>query len=340
MQHGPGHRERLRRRRPGLRRFRRRSSSCPAATRARINQYPPNFSAFLNFRNVTKWIEQVTVRPKHVPDIMRRAFTQVRNGRPRPVLVEFPADVMAEDVPEPLRYTPAPQLTRRPRPARRRQSRRGAGRGRTAGHLRRPGRALRQSLGRAAANWPSCSKPRSPPAWKARAPSPKTIRCSSARAAAPYPSRAHLPRSSDVIFGIGCSFATTSFGVRCPRRAGRPSSTPRSIPPTSTRTSRSDYALIGDAQLTLDALIAEVRDRLKKQARGRTAAHRRRDQVDQRRLARAVEAQADLRRHAAQRRIASSGTCCTPSTWPTRSSPTTRAARATSCRRSGNPPSR
>ena len=29
-----------------------------------------------------------------VPDAMRRAFTQVKNGRPRPVMVEIPVDVM------------------------------------------------------------------------------------------------------------------------------------------------------------------------------------------------------------------------------------------------------
>ncbi len=28
-----------------------------------------------------------------IPDAMRRAFTQVRNGRPRPALVEIPTDV-------------------------------------------------------------------------------------------------------------------------------------------------------------------------------------------------------------------------------------------------------
>src|ERR671933_758133 len=44
-----------------------------------------------------------------VPDAMRRAFTQVRNGRPRRVRVEIPTDVIAEDVPEPLSYEPVPR---------------------------------------------------------------------------------------------------------------------------------------------------------------------------------------------------------------------------------------
>ena len=47
----------------------------------------------------------------------------------------------------------------------------------------------------------------------------------------------HFLDHADVIFGIGCCFATTDFGVRLPRD-GRSSSTPRSTRPTSTRTSR------------------------------------------------------------------------------------------------------
>ena len=59
MQHGPGHRERVRRRGPGLSATRCRSWSCPAATRAQLMNVPPNFNALLNFQHVTKWCEQV-----------------------------------------------------------------------------------------------------------------------------------------------------------------------------------------------------------------------------------------------------------------------------------------
>src|ERR671936_1856342 len=44
----------------------------PGGYARRINQYPPNFNALLNFRGVTKWIEQVT-QAEQIPDIMRRA---------------------------------------------------------------------------------------------------------------------------------------------------------------------------------------------------------------------------------------------------------------------------
>ena len=65
----------------------------------------PNFNALINYQHVTKWCEQVTVAAA-VPDAMRRAFTQARNGRPGPALVEIPGDVWSEEVPEPLDYVP------------------------------------------------------------------------------------------------------------------------------------------------------------------------------------------------------------------------------------------
>src|SRR5439155_4331669 len=40
----------------------------------------------------------------------------VRQERPRPVLVEFPVDVLREDVPEPLNYKPVPRLKVAPDP--------------------------------------------------------------------------------------------------------------------------------------------------------------------------------------------------------------------------------
>ena len=65
---------------------------------------PPNFSAYLNFQHITKSAEQVTVAAA-VPDALRRAFTQVKNGRPRPVLVEIPKDLFDEELPAPARVS-------------------------------------------------------------------------------------------------------------------------------------------------------------------------------------------------------------------------------------------
>src|SRR5258707_4323483 len=87
----------------------------PGGSPRRFINVPRNFNAFLNFQRITKWCEQVSLADA-VPDAMRRAFTQVRNGRPRPVLVEIPGDVMAEEVPEPLSYAPVPRTRSAPDP--------------------------------------------------------------------------------------------------------------------------------------------------------------------------------------------------------------------------------
>ena len=54
----------------------------PGGYPRRLINVPPNFNAFLNFQHVTKSAEQVTL-PGVVPDALRRAFTQAKNGRPR-----------------------------------------------------------------------------------------------------------------------------------------------------------------------------------------------------------------------------------------------------------------
>src|SRR5881409_1328040 len=85
----------------------------PGGYPRRLLNIPPNFSSFLNYQHVTKWAEQVILADA-VPDAMRRAFTQVKNGRPQPVLVELPADLLREEVPDGWRYAPAPRLRTAP----------------------------------------------------------------------------------------------------------------------------------------------------------------------------------------------------------------------------------
>ena len=87
----------------------------PGGYPRRLLNIPPNFSAFMNFQHVTKWSEQV-ILPESVPDAMRRAFTQVKNGRPRPVLVELPTDILNGEVPDGWTYTPAPRMRTAPDP--------------------------------------------------------------------------------------------------------------------------------------------------------------------------------------------------------------------------------
>ena len=75
--------------------------------------------------------------------------------------------------------------------------------------------------------------------------------------------------AADVIFGIGCSFSITSFGVRMP--AGKTIIHATLDPADVNKDVASQHALIGDADLTLRALIAAVSERLGGQPRGRQA---------------------------------------------------------------------
>ena len=78
----------------------------PAGYPRRLAHYYPNFNSTLNMQHVTKWAEPITMG-KAVPEIMRRAFFQLRNGRPGPVMIEVPLDVMNEEVPDSWIYEPA-----------------------------------------------------------------------------------------------------------------------------------------------------------------------------------------------------------------------------------------
>lgn len=59
----------------------------------------PNFAAVERYKGWAKQIEMI-YDVSHVADVMRRAFSALRNGTPGPVIVELTQDVMAQLVPE------------------------------------------------------------------------------------------------------------------------------------------------------------------------------------------------------------------------------------------------
>ena len=68
----------------------------------------PLFSSARTFASVTKSVETLTTAAQ-VADVMRRAISTMRMGRPGPVMVEIPTDVGSEDIPDALieAYRPA-----------------------------------------------------------------------------------------------------------------------------------------------------------------------------------------------------------------------------------------
>ena len=78
----------------------------------------PNTVAARTWEPVLKRIEVIT-RPDQTGNVMRRAFHALRSGRPGPVLVEMPGDVCAAPIPDhappyvspkPTLYAPAPSM--------------------------------------------------------------------------------------------------------------------------------------------------------------------------------------------------------------------------------------
>ena len=51
----------------------------PTGVARQWTNVPPNFSSLLNYRNVTKWCDQMPM-PQALPGIMRRAFPQLETG--------------------------------------------------------------------------------------------------------------------------------------------------------------------------------------------------------------------------------------------------------------------
>jgi thiamine pyrophosphate-dependent acetolactate synthase large subunit-like protein len=241
----------------------------PGGYPRRLLNIPPNFSSFLNYQHVTKWAEQVTL-PEAVPDAMRRAFTQVRNGRPRPVLVELPVDLLREEVPDGWTYTRGSRWRTAPDPRAVSE---------VAGALiaaQRPVIYAGQGVHYAKA-WTRLRELAElleapvTTSLQGKSAFPETHPLSLGSGGRSISRQLHhFLMHTDLIFGIGCSFSTTNYGVAMPK--GKRIVHATLDPADVNKDLRAELALIGDAGLTLDALLAEVRDRLHGKPRGRAAA--------------------------------------------------------------------
>ena len=65
----------------------------------------PGFSAVENYSHVTKWLAQIN-HVERIPELMRRAFYQLRSGKPGPVLLEIPRNIWTADYAAEPTYTP------------------------------------------------------------------------------------------------------------------------------------------------------------------------------------------------------------------------------------------
>ena len=223
-----------------------------------LSQIQPNFSSALNYKHVTKSCEQLTI-PEALPEVMRRAFTQVRNGRPRPALVEIPADLMMQDIPEPFDPKPVPKVRYGP----------------SSSEIESVAEALLNAecpviyAGQGvhyAGAWDQLGELAELLAapvttslgGKSAFPENHHLALGSGGRSIPKPVH-HFLQKTDLLFGIGCSFSRTHFGVSIPegKRVIHATLDPADI----NKDVPVESALVGDAGLILTGLVEAIRDR-------------------------------------------------------------------------------
>jgi acetolactate synthase-1/2/3 large subunit len=232
----------------------------PQGYARRLAHVPDNYNATVSMATITKSAEPILLAAE-TPNILRRAFTQLRNGRPRPALVEIPWDVVNEDVPEPLTYQPVVRTRFAPDPESIAAAARTlvdarrlviyAGQGVHWAEAYEELKALAELLAA-----PVCTSLEGKSAFDETHP----LALGSGGAAIPKTVR-HFLDQSDVIFGVGASFSDTSFGVRMPQGKTIVHNTLdeadiNKLLPTK-------HALLGDAKLTLGLLIEACRQLIK-----------------------------------------------------------------------------
>jgi acetolactate synthase-1/2/3 large subunit len=215
----------------------------------------PNFNSVLNMRHVTKSAEPI-VLTSELPNVFRRAFTRLKSGRGAPVLVEIPREAFTEEVPEPLAYTPAtlPRIGPDPDAVRAVAKRlveakrlviyagQGVHYARAWAELKRLAELLAAPVTTSLGG-------------KSAFPENHMLALGSGGNAIPATVH-HFLKNADLIFGIGCSFTRTNFGVDMP--AGKAIIHATLDPMDLNKDVACEQALIGDARLVLEALLDEV----------------------------------------------------------------------------------
>lgn len=241
----------------------------PGGFPTRTAHVPGNFNSTAVMGHVAKHAEPLSAASE-IPNVFRRAFTALRNGRPRPVVVELPSDIMYGGAYEgPLAYEPVVRTRFAP------GGEEIAGAAEALVAAQRPviyaGQGIHWSNAYAELKElaellaaPVCTSLPGKSSFDETHP----LALGSGGAAMPKTVRYFLD-AADVILGAGCSFTETAFGVAMP--AGKTVIHATLDPSDLNKYVHARHALVGDAKLTLRALIDACRDRLGGTARDASA---------------------------------------------------------------------
>jgi thiamine pyrophosphate-dependent acetolactate synthase large subunit-like protein len=226
----------------------------PQGYARRIAGIDPNFSSSLQMRGVTKSAEHVML-PKETPNALRRAFSRLRNGRGGPCLVEIPTDIWNEEIGD-FTYTPVTKARTAPDPADVRKA--------AAAILAAKRPLIYAGTGvHWAKAWPQLKQfaellgapVTTSLGGKSSFPESHPLSLGSGGNAVPLQVH-HFVQNADLVIGIGCSFTETNFGIKFPD--GKKIVHATLEPDHLNKDVRADVALLGDAQLVLEALIGEL----------------------------------------------------------------------------------
>ncbi|MGD9812306.1 MAG: thiamine pyrophosphate-requiring protein [Sphingobium sp.] len=228
----------------------------PGGYARRVSHVPSNYNASISMRDITKSAEPILL-PEETANVMRRAFTALRNGRLRPALVETPSDVMSAEV-ETLDYRPVVCTRSGPDPdAVRRVAATLVGTKRLVIHAGQgihwadayeELRALAELLGAPVST-----------SLEGKSAFDETHELSIGSGGAAIPGQLrHFLDNADLIFAVGCSLSDTVFGVKMPK--GKRFIHATLDPADFNKGVPCEDALAGDAKLTLAALLEACRD--------------------------------------------------------------------------------
>jgi thiamine pyrophosphate-dependent acetolactate synthase large subunit-like protein len=225
----------------------------------RIAQIDPNFGSAREMRGVSKLAEVVNL-PAEVSNIMRRAMSAIRNGRSGPAIVEIPTDIWNEEIGD-LDYTPVSVHKYGPDPVDVRKA--------AAAILKAKRPVIYSGTGvqwaEAWAELRELAELLGAPVTtslggKSSFPENHPLSLGSGGNAVPKPVH-HFVQNADLIIGIGCSFTETNFGIKFPK--GKTIIHATLDPNHLNKDVVSSVGLVGDAKLTLAALIGELRQSIK-----------------------------------------------------------------------------
>ena len=225
----------------------------------RIANIDPNYNSSREMRGISKSAEPVNI-PAEVSNIMRRAMSNIRNGRSGPAIVEIPTDIWNEEIGD-LDYTPVGIHKYGPDPVDVRKAAAAilgakrpliyAGTGVQWAEAWAELRELAELLG---------APVTTSLGGKSSFPETHPLSLGSGGNAVPKPVH-HFVQNADVVIGIGCSFTETNFGIKFPK--GKTYIHATLDPNHLNKDIVSSVGLVGDAKLTLAALIGELRQSIK-----------------------------------------------------------------------------